>query len=166
MPAPATITTPNDTDVVIVRGFDAPRTLVWRAFTEPQLVKKWMMGPPGWTLSICEIDARVGGKFRNVFTQPGQPGFEVRGIFREVKAPERWVHTEEYAAAGAPETTGGEEPAVETMVLTEKAGNTTLTMTMHFPSKAARDAAGAGMAAGMEETYRRLDDLVASPALA
>src|SRR5947208_1803133 len=83
--------------------------------------------PPGRTLSTCEIDPRVGGKFRNVFTQPGQPGFEVRGTFREVKAPERWVHTEEYAAAGAPETTGGDEPAVETMVLTEKAGRTTLT---------------------------------------
>ena len=168
MPAPATVTTPTDTDVVIVRSFDAPRALVWRAHSEPALMKKWLRGPPGWTLSACEIDARVGGKFRNVFTQPGQPGFEVRGVFREVKAPERWVHTEEYAAAGAPETTGGggEEPAVETMVQTERAVKTTLTMTMHFPSKAARDAAGAGMAAGMEETYRRLDDLVASQALA
>ena len=166
MPAPVTVMTPNDTDIVVVRSFDAPRQLVWRAHTEPKLLKKWLLGPPGWTLSTCEIDSRVGGKFRNVFTQPGHPGFEVRGTFREVKAPERWVHTEEYAAAGAPETTGGDEPAVETMVLTEKAGRTTLTMTMHFPSKAARDGAGAGMAAGMEQNYRNLDELVAAQALA
>jgi uncharacterized protein YndB with AHSA1/START domain len=162
MPAPATITTPNDTDLVIVRTFDAPRALVWRAFTEPKLMKRWLQGPPGWTLSICEMDARTGGKFRNVFTNPDQPGMEVRGRFLEVKAPERWVHTEEYAAAGAPETTGGPEPAVETMVLTEKGGKTTLTMTMHFPSKAARDDAGAGMAEGMEQTYRKLDEVLAA----
>jgi len=167
MPAPVTVTTPNDTDLVVVRSFDAPRELVWRAHTEPTLMKKWLQGPPGWTLSACEIDPRVGGKFRNVFTRPGEPGFEVRGTFREVKAPERWVHTEEYAAAGAPETRLSDaEMAMETMVLTEKAGKTTLTMTMHFPSKAARDSAGAGMAAGMEETYRRLDQLVAAQALA
>ena len=165
MPAPATVTTPNDTDIVIVRGFDAPRQLVWRAHTEPKLVKKWMMGPPGWTLSTCEMDVRVGGKFRNVFTQPGQPGIEVRGTFREVKAPERWVHTEEYAAAGAPETPGAEH-ALETIVLTEKAGKTTLTMTMHFPSKQARDTAGQGMADGMEECYRRIDALIAEHAFA
>ena len=166
MPAPVTVTTPNDTDVVIVRSFDAPRTLVWRAHTEPQLVKKWMIGPPGWTLSICEIDARVGGKFRNVFTQPGQQAVEVRGTFLEVKAPERWVHTEEYAAADGAQTPNGDEPAVETIVLTEKAGKTTLTMTMHYPSKAARDSAGTGMAEGMEETYRRLDQMLAASVLA
>ena len=165
MPAPVTVTTPNDTDVVIVRSFDAPRTLVWRAHTEPQLVKKWMIGPPGWTLSICEIDARVGGKFRNVFTQPGQQAVEVRGTFLEVKAPERWVHTEEYAAEGAPETSDRDH-AVETIVLTEKGGRTTLTMTMHYPSKAARDTAGTGIAEGMEETYRRLDQMLAANVLA
>jgi uncharacterized protein YndB with AHSA1/START domain len=165
MPAPATVTTPNDTDIVVVHTFDAPRALVWRAHTEPQLMKKWLQGPPGWTLSICEIDPRVGGRFRNVFTQPGQPAFEVRGIFREVKAPERWVHTEEYAPAGAPETAGSGEPAVETMVLTERAGKTTLTLTMRYPSKAARDEAGAGTAEGMEQNYRNLDELIASQVL-
>ena len=165
MPAPVTVTTPNDTDIVIVRSFDAPRTLVWRAHTEPQLVKKWMIGPPGWTLSICEIDARVGGKFRNVFTQSGQPAVEVRGTFLEVKAPERWVHTEEYAAEGAPETSDRDH-AVETIVLTEKGGRTTLTMTMHYPPKAARDTAGTGIAEGMEETYRRLDQMLAANVLA
>jgi uncharacterized protein YndB with AHSA1/START domain len=165
MPAPATVTTSNDTDVVIVRSFDAPRALVWRAHTEPKLIKQWLFGPPGWTLSTCEMDVRVGGRFRNVFTQPGQPGFEVRGKFREVKAPERWVHTEEYAAEGAPETSDRDH-AVETIVLTERAGKTTLTMTMHFPSKAARDSAGVGMGSGMEECYRRLDDLIAAQAFA
>ena len=166
MPAPATVTTPNDTDIVIVRGFDAPRALVWRAHTEPELMKKWLMGPPGWTLTTCEMDARTGGKFRNVFTQPGQPGFEVRGTFREVKAPERWVHTEEYAAAGAPPIASEDGLAVETMVQTEKGGKTTLTMTMRFPSKAARDSAGTGMADGMEECYRRIDALLVAQAVA
>ena len=167
MPAPVAITTPNDTDVVIVRGFEAPRALVWRAHTEPQLMKRWLLGPPGYTMQTCEVDLRVGGKFRNVWTHPEQPAFEVRGTFREIKAPERWVHTEEYAQAGAPETASGDEPAVETMVLTEKAGKTTLTMTMHFPSKAARDGAiKTGMTDGMEQSYRKLDELVAAKAAA
>ncbi|MBL8953596.1 MAG: SRPBCC family protein [Myxococcaceae bacterium] len=156
MPAPASVTIPNDTDIVIVRTFDAPRELVWRAHTEPQLMKRWMQGPPGWTLSVCEIDARPGGKFRNVFTQAGQQPLEVRGTFLEVDAPARWVHTEEYGPEGSSETPA----AVETLVLTEKAGKTTLTLTMRYPSKEARDAAGQGTADGMEECYRRIDVLL------
>ena len=84
MPAPLTATTPNDTDVVVVRSFDAPRDLVWRAHTDPTLVKKWLLGPPGWTMPICEIDLRVGGRYRYGWAHPTQGAFEMTGAFNEI----------------------------------------------------------------------------------
>jgi len=157
MPAPLTVTTPNDTDVVVVRTFDAPRDLVWRAHTEPRLVKKWLLGPPGWTMPTCEIDLRVGGRYRYGWKHPEQPGFEMTGTFNEVKAPERIVHSEEFQGMQSKITT----------LFSEKAGKTTMHMTMHFPSKAARDGAvKTGMTDGMEQGYQRLDALVASKTLA
>jgi len=151
MPAPLTVSTPNDTDVVVVRTFDAPRELVWRAHTEPKLVKKWLLGPPGWTMPTCEIDLRVGGRYRYGWAHPTQKAFEMTGTFTAVKAPERIIHVEEFQGMEATITT----------LFTEKAGKTTLTMTMHFPSKAARDGAiKTGMTDGMEQSYQLLDSLL------
>ena len=157
MPAPLTVTTPNDTDVVVVRTFDAPRDLVWRAHTDPKLVKKWLLGPPGWTMPVCEIDLRVGGRYRYGWAHPQQQGFEMTGTYNEVKAPERIVHSEEFQGMEARITT----------LFAEKGGKTTMTMTMRFPSKAARDGAVAtGMTDGMEQSYRKLDEMVAAKAVA
>jgi uncharacterized protein YndB with AHSA1/START domain len=157
MPAPLKVATPNDTDVVVTRSFDAPRDLVFRAHTDPQLVKKWLLGPPGWTMPTCEIDFRVGGRYRYGWAHPEQPGFEMTGTFQEIKAPARIVHVEEFR---------GMEATI-TSLFTEQDGRTTLTMTMHFPSKAARDGAiKTGMTDGMEQSYRKLDQFVASPAAA
>jgi uncharacterized protein YndB with AHSA1/START domain len=153
MPAPLTVATPNDTDVVVVRSFDAPRALVWRAHTEPEIVKRWLLGPPGWTMPTCEIDLRVGGRYRYGWAHPEQQGFEMTGTYNEVKKPERIVHTEEFQ---------GMQSRITTM-FAEKAGKTTMTMTMHFPSKAARDAAlKTGMTDGMEHSYRNLDETLAA----
>jgi uncharacterized protein YndB with AHSA1/START domain len=157
MPAPLTVTTPNDTDVVVVRTFDAPRDLVWRAHTEPKLVKKWLLGPPGWSMPTCEIDLRVGGRYRYGWAHSSKPAFEMTGTFTEVKAPARMVHVEEFQGMQATITT----------LFAEKDGRTTLTMTMHFPSKAARDGAvRTGMTDGMEQSYQKLDQLVAAKAVA
>jgi uncharacterized protein YndB with AHSA1/START domain len=157
MPAPLTVTMPTDTDVVVVRTFDAPRDVVWRAHTEPRLVKKWLLGPPGWTMPTCEIDLRVGGRYRYGWKHPEQQGFEMTGTFNEIKAPERIVHSEEFKGMEAKITT----------LFAEKAGKTTMTMTMHFPSKAARDGAvKTGMTDGMEQSYRNLDAMVATKAVA
>jgi uncharacterized protein YndB with AHSA1/START domain len=153
MPAPLTVAMPNDTDVVVVRTFDAPRELVWRAHTEPKLVKKWLLGPPGWTMPTCEIDLRVGGRYRYGWAHPEQQGFEMTGTYNDVKKPERIVHTEEFQGMQSRITT----------LFAEKAGKTTMTMTMHFPSKEARDGAVAtGMTDGMEHSYRNLDETLAA----
>jgi uncharacterized protein YndB with AHSA1/START domain len=132
---------------------------VWRAHTEPKLVKKWLLGPPGWTMPICEIDLRVGGRFRYGWTHPEKQGFEIRGTFREVAPQSRIVHTELF---------NGQEPgAVVTTLFKENRGRTEMTMTMSFPSKEARDAAVAtGMTDGMEQSYQKLDQLAASAAAA
>src|SRR5216683_1135404 len=125
------LTTRGDREIVMTRVFDAPRSLVFEAFSKPELVRQWLLGPPGWSMPVCEIDFRVGGRYRYVWAHPTQPGFEFAGTFREIKAPERIVHSEEYQGM----------EALITSLFTEKAGRTTLTLTMLFPSREARDAA-------------------------
>jgi uncharacterized protein YndB with AHSA1/START domain len=165
MPAPLTVTTPNDTDVVVVRSFDAPRSLVFDAHTKPELVKRWLLGPPGWTMPTCEIDLRVGGKYRYGWAHPEREGFEIVGEFREIARPARIVHTEEFRPGG--QKMPGADPAVDTTVFTESAGKTTMTVTMRFPSKEARDGAVAtGMTGGMEQSYQNLDQMLAAKAVA
>jgi len=151
------ITLPSDREILMMREFDAPRPLVWRAFTEPELLKRWFLGPDGWTLTVCEMDVRVGGTYRWIWTQPGRPDLSVSGVFKEVVAPERMVATERFDEAWYP----GE--AVNTTVLTEKDGKTHLALTMRLESKAARDnALKSGMERGVEASYNRLADYLAS----
>ena len=147
------VATPGDRDVVVTREFNAPRRLVFDAHTKPELIKRWLLGPPGWTMPICEVDFRVGGKYRYGWAHPEQPAFEMSGVFREIVVPERIVNTERFM----------DSEALITLVLTEKAGKTTLQLTMRFPDKAARDAAIAtGMTDGMEQSYARLDEMAAA----
>ena len=89
------VTTPTDREVVLTRVFDAPRTLVWDAFTKPELLKRWF-GPRGWSLAVCEVDLRIGGGFRFVVRGPDGRVMGMRGVYREIATPDRSVHMETF----------------------------------------------------------------------
>jgi uncharacterized protein YndB with AHSA1/START domain len=157
----AQVTLPNDREVKVTRSFRAPRTLVYRAYTEPDLVRRWLLGPPGWTMPVCEMDVRVGGRFQWRWRSEEKGSeFGFSGEFREVDPPSKIVHTQAYD----PGTVGGGCPgddAIVTIVFTEDGGVTTVTTLIDFGSKEARDAAVAtGMTKGMEQSYQLLDLLI------
>ncbi len=140
----ATVTLPEDDQILITREFDAPRHLVYRAWTTPDLVKRWWSGNRGET-TIAEIDLRVGGTWRCVVVT--EDGFEAafRGEYREIVPNERIVATEVYE--GMPEV-----EALNTVTFAEAGGRTTLTMLVQHASKEARDAhIASGMEVGMQE---------------
>src|ERR1700674_5663093 len=93
------LTTVGDREVVVTRVFDAPRGLVFDAMTKPELVKKWLLGPPGWTMPVCEIDLRVGGTYRYVWRHSNGDEMGMGGVYREVAVPERVVATEKFDQA-------------------------------------------------------------------
>ena len=157
-PNKSTVTLPNDRDVVVVRKFNAPRALVYDAWTKPELVSRWLLGPPGWTMPVCEMDVRVGGKYRWRWRNEQGAEFGFSGVFKEVMRPSRIVHTEIYD----PGDVGGEMgEALITAAWTEQAGVTTHTTTIHYPSKEVRDAAlKTGMTDGMEMSFEKLDALL------
>lgn len=146
-----TFTTPSDREVVATRVINAPRTLVWEAWTNPEHVPHWMTGPEGMTMPVCEIDLRVGGEWHFVWRQPDGSEMEMRGVYREIVPPERLVNTESW---------GGDWPeTLNTLVLTEEDGKTTMVCTVLYPSKEARDKALAtGMKEGWAQSYDRLDE--------
>jgi uncharacterized protein YndB with AHSA1/START domain len=152
------VTMPSDREIAMTRVFDAPRTLVFDAHTKPELVKRWLLGPPGWTMPVCEIDLRVGGKYRWVWRSDRDGStMGIGGVYREIAAPERIVTTERFDEAWYP----GE--GLNTLVLIEQGGRTTLTQTMRYESKEARDAVlKSGMEKGVEASYDRLAELLAS----
>lgn len=172
MPRIATlqVATPTDTTIVMTRTFEAPRRLVWEAMTKPELVRRWMFCPPGWSWAECEMDVRVGGKFRWVWNGPdGKLAMTISGEHREVDPPFRIVHTElmEMAPGAGPCGPDGGPPEpwelVATLELSETEGITGMTMTLAFGSKQARDMAlQSGMEQGMEAGYKNLDALLAS----
>ena len=144
-----TVTTPTEREIVITRVFDAPRRLVFEAWTSPQHLPHWLLGPPGWTMPICEIDLRPGGASRMVWRRADGNEMEIRGVYKEIKPPERLVSTESW---------GGNWPeTLNTLVFTEKDGKTTITLTILYPSKEARDAAlQTGMTKGVSASFDRL----------
>ncbi len=152
------LTTPSDREIVMTRVFDAPRKLVFDAHTKPELVKRWLLGPPGWSMPVCEIDLRVGGRFRYVWRRDNDgTQMGMGGVYREIVAPERIVNTEKFDEAWYP----GE--VVDTLVLVEQGGRTTLTQTMLCESRAARDVVlKSGMEKGVAASYDRLAELLAS----
>src|SRR5262245_18736161 len=125
------LTTPTDREIVMPRGFDAPRSLVRDALTKPELLTRWFFGPPGWSLVVCEIDLKVGGAYRYVWRGPDGTEMGMGGVHREVVPPERIVCTQPFDE----DWTGG--VAVATMVLTERDGKSTLTNTVLYSSRAA-----------------------------
>jgi uncharacterized protein YndB with AHSA1/START domain len=157
----AQVTTPSEREVQVARSFRAPRGLVYRAYTEPPLVRRWMLGPPGWSMPVCEMDVRVGGTYRWRWRNDEDGSeFGFTGTFREIEPASRIVHTEAYD----PGSIGGGYPgndALVTITFAESGGITTVTTLIDFGSKEARDAAVAtGMTDGMEQSYQLLDRLL------
>src|SRR5262249_10578279 len=150
-----------DHEVKVTRSFRAPQALVYRTYTEPEALRRWLLGPPGWSMPVCEMDVRVGGQFRWRWrSEENGAEFGFSGTFLEVQPPSKIVHTEAYE----PGTVGGAYPrndAIVTVTFTEDRGLTTVTTLIDFGSKEARDAAVAtGMTDGMEQSYQLLDRLL------
>ena len=151
------VTTPTDREIVITRVFDAPRSLIFDCMSKPELVRRWLLGPPGYTMPVCEIDFRVGGRYRYVWRGPDGSEMGMGGVYREIVPSERIVQTELFDQ----DWTGGE--TVGTVLLTEEGSRTTLTITELYSSKEARDGAlRTGMAEGMSAGYDRLAELLTS----
>jgi uncharacterized protein YndB with AHSA1/START domain len=148
----------GDREIVITRVFNAPRALVFDAFTKPALMKRWLYGPDGWSLPVCEVDLRVGGAYRYLWRDEGR-GIEMgaHGTYKEVVPPERLVFTEQFDDPWYP----GE--AIGTLRLTENQGRTVLEQTMLYASREARDGVLASpMDEGMSQSYDRLAQLLES----
>ena len=163
-PAPKAlqISTPTDTTIVIVRTFNAPRRLVWEAFTNPAKMRRWMLPPPGWTMTVCECDARVGGVLNLTWkNNDADPFMTLKGVFTEVVLHERMVHTEKLEMTGV----GVVGSQLETHEFAENGGVTTMRITQQYDSKVARDESlGSGMDQGMEAGFQQLDAVLAQPA--
>jgi uncharacterized protein YndB with AHSA1/START domain len=145
-----------DREIVMTRVFNAPRSMVFDALTKPELLKRWLLGPPGWAMPVCEVDLRVGGRYRYVWRREAD-GTEMGcgGVFREIVTPERLVQTERFDQPWYP----GE--SLITTVLDEQGGRTTLSATMLYESREARDGIlKSGMESGVAASYDRLATLV------
>ena len=162
LPKGLQVSTPTDTTIVLTRTFNAPRRLVWEAMTDPVKMRRWMLPPPGWTMTVCECEARVGGALRLAWkSEDGDPVMTLQGVFTEVVTHERMVHTETMAL-GSGQTIGS---LLETHEFAEKDGVTTMRITQAYDSKEARDGAiASGMDQGMETGFKQLDALVAQSA--
>ena len=147
---------PSDREVLVTREFKAPAQLVWDAHTKPELVKRWLTGPDGWSMPVCEIDLRVGGAYRYRWRNDADgTEFGSSGIHKEIVHHSRIVTSERME--------GFQGEAINTLTLREVNGRTIVTLNMDFGSKEARDGAVAtGMTDGMELGYQRLDGILAA----
>jgi uncharacterized protein YndB with AHSA1/START domain len=154
----AKVTLPADNQILITREFNAPRRLVWQAYTTPDLVKRWWSGQKG-TVTSADIDLRVGGKWRYVMV--ANEGFEVafRGEFREIVPEERLVNTEIFE--GIPDA--DDHAGLVTLTFTETDGRTLIEMLCEYRDKADRDAVvDSGMESGMQESMDALEQVAVS----
>ena len=153
----AKVTLPSDNQILITRDFTAPARLLWRAYTEPELIKRWWSGQRG-TVTSAEVDLRVGGRWRYVMT--ADAGFEVafRGEYREIVPAERLVNTEVFEGLPDPD----EHSSLVTLTFTEKDGRTSIEMLCEYRDQADRDAvAASGMEEGMQESLDALEKVAA-----
>lgn len=152
--APLEMTTPNETTVEITRWFDAPKSRVWQAHTEADLIRQWMTGPAGHTMPECDVNLREGGAYRYVW-ESVQGRMSATGTFREIKPEAKLVASESFDIFPDNET------LVATVFSTHD-GKTRVTMSLHYDSKATRDAVlQTPMVEGLEASYRHLDALLA-----
>jgi uncharacterized protein YndB with AHSA1/START domain len=156
------VTTPGECEIAMTRVFDAPRELVFKALTTPALLQRWLLGPPGWSMPVCEIDLRVGGAYRYVWRYDADGSeMSMGGIYREILRPERIVSTERFDQAWY----AGD--AVGTLLLLESGGRTTMSNTMRYASKEVRDGVlKSGMERGVAASYDRLEQVLLEPAVA
>ena len=154
----AKVTLPADRQILITREFDAPKHLVYEAWTKPELVRRWWDAKRG-EMTVCEIDLRVGGKWRYVMVADGGLEVAFHGEYREIVPNERLVSTEVYE--GIPDAE--EHAALDTLTLTEVDGRTTLTILVEHPTKEGRDAhIDSGMEAGMQDAMDLLEEVATS----
>lgn len=156
------ISTPTDTTIVLTRTFNAPRRLVWEAMFTPDKMRRWMLPPPGWTLTRCECDARVGGALSVAWkSDEGDQVMALRGEFTDVALHEGATHTE-VMTLGTGQLIGS---LLEQHEFADKGGMTALRITQTYASKEDRDGAlASGMNEGMEACYQKLQALLAEPA--
>ena len=155
-----TVTTPSDREIRMTRLFDAPRALVFEAMTRPEHIRNWWgnLGA-GYSVPVCEVDLRVGGKWRFVNRMPNGEEAAFYGEYREINPPERVVFTEIFEAF--PDT-----PSIVTSVLTEENGKTRMTATVEYPTRDVRDMVRAsGMERGAALSYDRLEEVARGLAL-
>jgi len=149
------VTTPTDSEITMTRVFDADPGQVFEAFTNPELVKRWLLGPAGWTMPLCEIDLKVGGHFRYRWSAPNKRDFGMHGVYSDIARPERIVHTESFDE----DLRGGE--ALVTTIFSEQRCKTTVTTTVRYSSREVRDAAlNSGMERGVAASYDRLAQML------
>jgi uncharacterized protein YndB with AHSA1/START domain len=156
MPDSVTVTTPSDREIRVERTFDAPPELVFEFHTRCEHVKKWLLGPPGWSMPECSIDLRAGGTYGYVWqSDDGQRRFGVQGEYREVDAPNRLVCAERMD--------GFDGVAIATTLFQAHGNGTAFSITIEFETKEGRDGAlQSGMTGGMAISYERLEDLLAT----
>jgi uncharacterized protein YndB with AHSA1/START domain len=150
------MSTPSDREIQVTRVFDAPRGLVFEAFTKPELVKRWLLGPPGWSMPVCEIDLKVGGAYRYLWHNDSD-GREMGldGVFREIVSPKLLVATEN--------PTWYSSESLDTTTFVEEGDATRMTIAVLYESKEVRDVAlKSGMDRGMAMSYNRLEELMSS----
>lgn len=145
----------SDREITMTRRFAAPVALVFEAWTTPALLRRWLLGPPGWTMPVCEVDFRVGGAYRYEWRNEQGQTMGVGGVYREIDAPHRFVATERFDEAWYP----GE--SLITITFAEKDGETEMTTTMRYESTAARDGVlKSPMEGGVKQSYDRLAAIV------
>lgn len=161
MPDPAKATRDGDRSLIVTRRFHAPRAAVWRAFTEPALLTRWLLGPPGWEMHVCEMDLRVGGGYTWRWRHPDQGEFGFTGTYSEVEAERRLKDRQVYdpGTLGAPMA----DAMINTVTFEDVEGGTQVITRMDFSTAEARDQGlASGMAQGMEMSYVNLDRLIAA----
>ncbi len=151
------VTTPSDREIAMIRDFDAPARLVWDAYTRPELLKRWLGVFGGWTMDVCEVDLRVGGKYRYVWRGPNGEVMGMGGTFLELVPHERIVATEKF------DDPWYEGEAVDTTTFEERGGKTTMTTIMRLDSKEIRDKVlQSPMESGVAASYDQLAEVLAS----
>jgi uncharacterized protein YndB with AHSA1/START domain len=151
------VTTPSEREIAMTRVFDAPRSLVFDAWTKPGLLKRWLGVRGGWTFAVCEVDLRVGGAYRFVWRGPDGSEMGMGGVYREIVRPERLVATEKF------DEPWYEGEALDTTTFVERGGKTTATTTVVYASREVRDAVlKSPMDRGVSESYEKLDEVLAS----
>lgn len=151
------VTLPTEREIRMTRVFNAPRDLVFEAHSKPELLKRWFGVMAGWSLAVCEIDLRVGGTYRYLWRGPDGAEMGMRGVYREVQAPERIVATEKFDQSWY----AGDAESSITMV--EQDGKTTVTLSVRYESKEVRDAVlQSPMEQGVSAGYDTLAELLAT----